>query len=296
MPNKPLVPFARATSAGLTAAIFLGGLGASGLHAQGVTAAASLAPHRAIYDMSLATSRSGSSISAVKGRMVYELTGSACDGFTQSMRFVTEMTSGEGAATTSDLRSSSWEDATGTRFRFNSTQLRDDKEPELTAGDAKRDKFEADLSVALSAPDKKTISLKPKTYFPVQHSIALLDAAKSGKSVFRADLFDGSEQGQKVYDTNSLIGGPVTAKVRKALSPAKNAEKLDGLNAWPVSISYYEQGAEKADAVPVYELGFLYYENGVSRKLMIDYGEFAIRGELAEITFFDAAKCEDKKQ
>lgn len=264
--------------------------------AQTAGAAAVLAPHRAIYDMTLDKSRNGSSISAVKGRMVYELTGSACDGYTQSMRFVTEMSSGEGTATTSDLRSSSWEDAAGTRFRFNSTQLRDDKDAESTAGDAKRDGFNATLDVALTAPDKKSIELKPKTYFPVQHSIALLEAAKAGKPVFRADLYDGSEQGQKVYDTNSLIGQPVKPKVHQALAPVKNAEKLAGMAAWPVSISYYELDAEKQDAVPVYELGFLYYENGVSRKLVIDYGEFAIRGDLAEITFFDASKCDAPKR
>jgi hypothetical protein len=255
-----------------------------------------LAPHRAIYDMTLGKSRSGSSVSAVKGRMVYELTGSACEGYTQSMRFVTEMSSGEGASTTSDLRSSSWEDAAGTKFRFNSTQLRDDKEPETTSGDAKRDTFEAGLAVALSAPEKKSISLGGKTYFPVQHSIALLEAAKAGKPTFRADLYDGSEQGQKVYDTNSLIGGVAKPSMLKALAPIKNTEKLANLTAWPVSISYYELGSEKQDAVPVYELGFLYYENGVSRRLVIDYGEFAIRGDLAEITFFDPSKCDAPKR
>jgi EipB-like len=282
-------------SAGVSMWVMFGAL-APAAHAQGAGAASILAPHRAIYDLTLDKSRNGSSISAVKGRMVYELTGSACDGYTQSMRFVTEMTSGEGSATTSDLRSSSWEDAAGTRFRFNSTQLRDDKDPELTAGDAKRDGFDASLDVALSQPDKKSLELRPKTYFPVQHSIALLDAAKAGKPVFRANLYDGSEQGEKVYDTNSLIGQPVKPKVHQALARVKNAEKLDGMPAWPVSISYYELDAEKQDAVPVYELGFLYFENGVSRKLVIDYGEFAIRGDLAEITFFDATKCDAPKR
>lgn len=292
LPN-PIGPIGlRALAAGLAAVAAM----PAAATAQTAGAAAVLAPHRAVYDMTLDKSRNGSSVSAVKGRMVYELTGSPCDGYTQSMRFVTEMSSGEGSATTSDLRSSSWEDAAGTRFRFNSTQLRDDKEPESTAGDAKRDGFDATLDVALTAPDKKSLELKPKTYFPVQHSIALLEAAKAGKPVFRADLYDGSEQGQKVYDTNSRIGKPVKATVHQALAPVKNAETLAGMAAWPVSISYYELDAEKQDAIPVYELGFLYYENGVSRKLLIDYGEFAIRGDLAEITFFDATKCEAPKR
>ena len=31
--------------------------------------------------------------------------------------------------------------------------------------------------------------------------------------------------------------------------------------------------------LPVYELSFLFFENGVSRKLFIDYGEFAMQGD-----------------
>ena len=46
--------------------------------------------------------------------------------------------------------------------------------------------------------------------------------------------------------------------------------------------------------MPVYELEFLFFENGVSRKLFIDYGEFAIRGELKEIVFHAPSKCEPK--
>ena len=47
--------------------------------------------------------------------------------------------------------------------------------------------------------------------------------------------------------------------------------------------------------MPAYELAFLYFENGVSRRLYIDYGEFAIRGSLKEITFLEPGKCEGKK-
>jgi len=46
--------------------------------------------------------------------------------------------------------------------------------------------------------------------------------------------------------------------------------------------------------VPVYELSFLFFENGVSRKLFIDYGEFAINGVLKEIVFHPPSKCEQK--
>lgn len=49
-----------------------------------------LAPHRAVYEISLDQSRNAGSVTDMSGRMVYELTGSACEGWSQSMRFVSD--------------------------------------------------------------------------------------------------------------------------------------------------------------------------------------------------------------
>ena len=254
-----------------------------------------LVPHRAIYEFSLATSRGASGVSEATGRMVYELTGSACEGYTQNMRFVTRMTSGDGAPVVTDLRSNSWEDGDARKLRFSSSQFRDDKQTDATQGDAARDAPGAAAKVDLTRPAKKAIDLAPGVYFPIQHSIALIDAARDGRAVFKADLYDGSEKGDKVYDTSTTIGRAAKAGFNAALPAAKNADKLNGVAAWPVTISYYEKGSDNKDAVPVYELGFLFYENGVSRKLLIDYGEFAIKGELTEITFLDPGNCAVKR-
>ncbi|HJZ30739.1 MAG TPA: cell envelope integrity EipB family protein [Hyphomicrobiaceae bacterium] len=254
-----------------------------------------LAPHRAIYEMTLAEARGGAGVTAVSGRMVYELTGSACEGYTQNMRFVTQMSNQKGGATLTDLRSSSWEEGTGKRFRFNSSQFRDEKPTEATAGDAARQHGADAAKVELTKPSAKHLALPQRVYFPIQHSIALLEAARTGKRLFRADLYDGSEKGEKVYDTISMIGHMIPAGDNRKLPRVKNAERLDGIAAWPVSIGYFEPNSDKTDAVPVYELTFWFFENGVSRKLFIDYGEFAIQGELSQITFHEPSKCEAGK-
>ena len=254
-----------------------------------------LAPHRAVYEMTLAEARGGAGVTQVTGRMVYELTGSACEGYTQNMRFVTSMANQSGSATVSDLRSSSWEDASGKRFRFSSSQFRDDKPTEATAGDATRAPTGSDVKVELTKPAKKDLSLRMGVYFPIQHSIALLEAARSGKAIFRANLFDGSEKGEKVYDTVSFIGRVQPAGGNRRLPAVKDGDRLNKLPAWPVSIGYFEPGTDKKDAVPVYELMFLFFENGVSRQLFIDYGEFAIQGEIKEITFLEPRACEQQQ-
>jgi EipB-like len=254
-----------------------------------------MAPHRAVYEMSLANARGGTGVSAVAGRMVYELTGSVCEGYTQNMRFVTQMVNQGGNAVVTDLRSSSWEEGSGKRFRFNSSQYRDEKATEVTAGDAARANTTDDnIKVELTKPSKKDLSLPARVYFPVQHSIALVNAAKDAKTIFRADLYDGSEKGEKVYDTVSFIGRQKPPGDNRQLPQVKDAERLDQLAAWPISIGYFEPGSDGKDAVPVYELSFLFFENGVSRKLFIDYGEFAIQGELKEIVFHTPSKCDPK--
>ena len=292
LPTRTGQSATRKAAMGAAALGLLAALAPVGLDAQPAGVPVVLAPHRAIYDITLDQARGGSGVSDMSGRMVYELTGSACEGYTQNMRFVTRMTNQEGTASLTDMRSSSWEDALAKSFRFNSTQYRDTKLSETTQGDAARGATDAEGKVELTKPDKKDVALKRNVYFPIQHSIALLAAARKGEALFQADLYDGSEKGVKTYATTSYIGKQQAAGRNKKLQPIANADKLDALKSWPVSISYFEQGAEKKDAVPSYELAFLYFENGVSRRLFIDYGDFAIRGSLKEITFLEPGKCD----
>ncbi len=250
-----------------------------------------LAPHRAVYDISLVDARPGAGVAELTGRMVYELTGSACAGYTQKMRFVTRSTSQEGETTVSDMRLSSWEDGAGSRFRFNNSQFRDDRQTNQTVGEAVRRTNPGELRVELTKPKKRVIKVPGEPMFPIQHSINLLKMAQAGKSVYTADLYDASEKGEKVYATNAYIGGRHAPGHNKSLSAVPNSEPLNELASWPVALSYYERGKELEDAVPSYEIAFLIFENGVSRRLLIDYGNFSIRGELKELAFMEPEKC-----
>ncbi|MEW5962912.1 MAG: cell envelope integrity EipB family protein [Pseudomonadota bacterium] len=250
-----------------------------------------LAPHRAVYDITLSRSAPGSGVADLNGRMVYELAGSTCEGFTQNMRFVTRLTNREGEAQVSDLRTSSWEDAAGKRLRFNSSQYRDERLEDATQGDAGRAPGSATVRVELTKPEKKKIDLASGVYFPVQHTTALLASARDGRNVFLADLYDGSEKGDKVYQTSAFIGQRAPAGKVAVGKEADAAGVLDALPSWPIAISYYEPGAEKADALPAYELSFRLFDNGVSSRLFIDYGDFAIIGELKELKLLEVNEC-----
>lgn len=249
------------------------------------------APHRAVYDITLTKSASGSGVAGMSGRMVYELSGSACEGYTQNMRFVTRMNSQDGSETINDMRNSSWEEVAGKRLRFSTTQYTNDTLIEASQGDAKRDPAAATANVNLVKPAKSTFALPANTFFPMQHAEALIRSAKSGQKFVSANVYDGSEKGTKVYLTNAVIGNPTAPGAPKSNAALKDASRLEALRSWPMSISYFEPGKDNQDAAPAYELTYDFYENGVTSNLRIDYGEFAIMGEVKELTFLPESPC-----
>ena len=111
-----------------------------------------LAPHRAVYEVTLDDARSASGITGIDGRMVFEFTGSECDGYTLNMRMVTQMTDSQGQTNLTDLRSSTWEQGDGQKFRFQSAQYLNDKLGDVTMGRAVRPAPNADVKVKISQP------------------------------------------------------------------------------------------------------------------------------------------------
>jgi hypothetical protein len=252
-----------------------------------------LAPHRAVYDMKLERTNASAGISALTGRMVFELKGSACSGYEQTMRFVTETLDQSGKPAVTDQRSVFKEEAETGRFSFRTRQYRNQRLTETTIGSAARGRDPARLDIRIEQPKSKKISINEPVLFPVEHSIRLLEAAQSGKSLFAVNLYDGSDKGEKVYQTTAALGPRKPAGVNRGLGEDGVAKSLDGLAAWPISLSYFEIDGKRRDAVPSYELSFLYFENGVSRKLFIDYGTFSMSGRLIKLTMLPVEECKD---
>ena len=56
-----------------------------------------------------------------------------------------------------------------------------------------------------------------------------------------------------------------------------------------MTISYFRR---PSDQTPVYTISFELYENGVSRALKLDYGDFALKGELASLELLPYSACQ----
>jgi hypothetical protein len=278
--------------AGLTALAILA-MSPASVGADPVRALTEFRPHRAVYDITFDHAAPGSGVADMSGRMVYEMTGSSCKGYEQKMRFVTRMTNQEGLAQVNDLRTASFEDLVSHRLQFSSSQYENQKLSEASQGSAGPGNGTTFTEVKLTKPAKKTVKLPSDIYFPIQHSLALLEAARAGRNTFAANLYDGSDKGEKFYETNAVIGSRA-APGSVDTSAVPNGEKLNRLSSWPIAIGYFEPGPSRTDQVPTYELAFRFYENGVSTRLYIDYGDFAIRGDLKELTFLEEEPCTPK--
>jgi hypothetical protein len=247
-----------------------------------------LLAHRAIYDLTLGKSEGSSAPSRARGRIVYEFSGSACDGYVTNFRQITELEMNEGGTRTSDLRSSTFEEGDGSGFRFKSDTYIDSKLMESVDGKAARAPDGQAVSVDISKPTPRKADLSPGAVFPTAQMLIILEAARKGERTAEVPIFDGSDNGQKIFDTTSLIGNRATAPSSDKV--AEEAEALKDIGRWPVSVSYFD--TQKADGTPNYVLAFDLYENGVSGKLRIDYGNYSLNGVMSKFEALPQKACE----
>lgn len=247
-----------------------------------------LVPHRAVYDIALEEASDRSGITAITGRMVYEFAGSACEGYTVTFRFVSRIDTAETSRIT-DQQTSTYEDAEGKTFDFVTKSYVDQQLDREVKGTARRVDGETVVDVDKPTPGEVTLEA---THFPTQHLVELIERAKSGESFYETSLFDGSEDADRIMTTTVVIGRHDTEKAPAEEFPAAGA--LDSSGYWPVSIAYFDLSEGQGEEIPDYRIDFKLHENGVTRDLVMDYGDFSMKGRLVDLKVFDSPKsCAD---
>jgi hypothetical protein len=249
-------------------------------------------PHQALYNLSLVKSRGSTSIDSARGRILYDFSGSACEGYTSEFRQVSELNSGEGKVTLSDLRSTSWEDGAGKSYRFKIDSRMNESNSSPVDGIAERTGDH--ITVKLRQPETKTFTLDGATVFPTEQIHRIISAAKEGKSLLELMVYDGSDNGQKVYNTLTVIGQPIPGdRTIAAPDPSVTNDQMKSQTRWPVTVSYYDRDTKGKDGeqTPVYAMSFELFENGVSRALVLDYNDFVISGALGKFDAKDSKPC-----
>lgn len=243
-------------------------------------------PHRAIYEIGLADSQERSGVTNASGRMVFEVAGSACEGYTMSQRMVVRLGDTEGDDRLLDFRVSTFESGDGQLYRFTSRTYINDRVVEEVTGTAER--TGRDIQVKLQNPDEKVVRLGEQALFPSQHLHAILAAAKADRRFVSAEIYEGAGKGETADTATAVIGGPEKEDASEPVTGGKLR--------WPVSIAYFnnESGGASGEQTPTYQMSFLLYENGVTRDLMMDYGDYVLSGTLQSIDALEPSPCEDE--
>ena len=241
-----------------------------------------LIPHRAVYDLALDRASDRSGITGLSGRMVYEFNGSPCEGYTVKFRFVTQIDTSENSKVT-DQQTTTFEEGNGSAFSFLTKSFTDQTLDRELRGKAV---LGTDgLKVELEKPEKNELDLK-KTQFPTQHLVELIGKANKGETFYETNLFDGSDDADKVMTTTVIVG-------KKAGSAAATDPELPALKTlssqsyWPVDIAYFDEENDGGEEIPQYRISFKLHENGITRDLVMDYGDFSMKGKLVDLTVFD---------
>jgi hypothetical protein len=246
------------------------------------------ASHRAVYELKLAHSRGNSSTMSARGRILYDFSGNSCEGYALLFRQVSELDNGEGKVTLSDLRSTNWEEGTANRFIFKSQNYLNQNLLDTVDGEAQRS--DEKVQVTLTKPEEKKFEIESAVAFPTDHMRRIIAAARQEKSILELPVYDGSEKGDKVFNTLSVIGRVIAPNERAPTDAAAGKAELAEMKRWPVTVSYFDRAA-RADQPPVYAIKFELYENGISRALVLDYNDFAISGELTSLDLRESKPC-----
>ncbi|MGE4246059.1 MAG: DUF1849 family protein [Parvibaculaceae bacterium] len=248
-----------------------------------------LAAHRAVYDISLKSANDRSGITGASGRMVVEVTGSECEGWSIGFRIVNQFTLSAGRSRTVDSRSSSWEAGDGSSMRYAQRQYVDTRLEEETLVSADAGKGGGEGSGKTSKPKEEVFKLPARIVFPVAHQKHLIEQARLGETRDESLVYDGSE-GSKTLLAITFIGlrseQPLPDSVK-----GDAASALKSVPSWPVTLSYYPSGPGAGEETPAHQISFRMYDNGIAGDLVMNYSEFSLAGKLASVDILKQPTC-----
>jgi EipB-like len=263
------------------AAIFIIGLASP-------ASANKLTPHRAVYDLELLQSKGDQSVGEARGRIAFEFTGNACEGYVLNFRQVLQIDDQDNGARLFDTRNSTWEDGAARSFRFDSERRVNNAVTESGKGRAERSE-QGDLSIQITRPQRKNSDHAGPVLFPTQQLIAILEAARAGKGVFESRVFDGSDGTEKTYETTAILGKAIEDG-GKGLDESLQGKGFEAMKRWPITISYFEEGV--GERTPLSVISYDLLDNGVMNKMRIDFGEFVMSGRPSRFEPLADEPCE----
>jgi hypothetical protein len=245
-------------------------------------------PHKALYEIKLAGTKSGSQVVNISGQMFYEWQPS-CDAWTSNHRFNLLYEYADAPAThiTSDF--STYETFDGRSLNFTSQRKQDGEVFEELRGSATLS--EAGIGAAIySLPKGLEFDLPKGSMFPMAHTQEVMRKIKENKKFFHAVIFDGSDE-EGPIEVNTFIGDPLGADM--VIEAADNIDKaLLSSPSRKVRLAFFPMNdpASTSD----YEMSLVLHENGVASDMFIEYEDFSVTQKLVALEQVKGT-CDDAK-
>ncbi len=246
--------------------------------------AAGFVPHRAVYDLSLAKSRSGGAMARAAGKLEFEWA-DVCTGWTVSQRTRVRMATSEGRTFDFGWSLNALESRDGRRYRFFIRRINPDGSDEELRGEARIDEPGKPGVAVFNAPESRKLKLAKGTLFPTAHSLVLMAAAAKGELPLWRTVFDGSGDDGR-FGVNAALTEALAADAPKGFeSPLLRDQK-----SWRLRLAYF--GMDETVSEPEHEQGLRLYANGIVDEMLLDYGDFVLRAELGVLEALPELECE----
>ena len=234
---------------------------------------AGFAPHKALYDIKLAGTKSGSQIVNISGQMLYEWQPS-CDAWISNHRFnlLYEYADSPAMMVTSDF--STFETFDGESLEFVSQRKRDSQLFEELRGRAVLETEGGQASY--TSPEGLELDLPSGTLFPMGHTLAVIEKIKQGKKFYKAVIFDGSDEEGPV-EVNAFIGKRTEDKKRWKGHDNMDAQLLEEPSR-NVRLAFFPLSSNSSTSD--YEMSLIFHDNGVISEMYIEYDDFSVIQEL----------------
>jgi hypothetical protein len=261
----------------------------------GLAQATEISPHRALYSLSLESSKAGSGVVDASGAMIYEW-GETCDAWTVQQRFRLRLVYEDADPVELSSTLVSWESKDGLRYRFNERRLRNGEPDEEVRGEARLDGGGKGGKADFSKPDATSLTLAPNVLFPTAHTLLLIERAAAGDNFLSRDVFDGATE-DNASQITAVIGARMEPAATGDKAPAGKAGNKDKVlksplierPSWRVRLAFFP--ADTKSDEPDYELGMRLFDNGVSGDMSLDYSDYVIRAKLDEIEPLSKPAC-----
>jgi hypothetical protein len=242
-------------------------------HAAALNSSA-LAAHKALYDIKLAATKSGSQIAGVSGKMLYEWQ-PTCDAWISNHRFNLYYEYADSPAMQIMSDFSTYEPMDGRSIDFTSQRKRDGQLIEEIRGNASVDQKRKGAAV-YNMPRGLEFDLPEGTLFPLGHTLNVLQAVHDGKKIYNGTVFDGSDADGPI-EINAVIGRDLSASEMVKLNESIDA-KLMQSPARKIRLAFFplSKASESAD----YEMDIALHDNGVISDMYIEYDDFSITQKL----------------